>query len=109
MRQLLLQLRKRVIKAREIQAERFKQLGHPELNTNSQLKGNMLEEVSSLDNDASSLLISFAEKAKLSARAYHRTLRLARTIADLQNTPKVLKMHIAEALALRSRIIGRQV
>lgn len=102
-------IRKRVIKAREIQAERFKQLGHPELNTNSQLKGNMLEEVSSLDNDASSLLISFAEKAKLSARAYHRTLRLARTIADLQNTPKVLKMHIAEALALRSRIIGRQV
>ena len=68
----------------------------------------MLEAAAALDGDASALLIGFAEKAGLSARAYHRTLRLARTIADLQNTPKVLKMHIAEALALRSRLPGRQ-
>ena len=102
-------IRERVIRAREIQAARFRQLGHPELNTNSQLRGDMLETVAALDNDASALLISFAEKARLSARAYHRTLRLARTIADLQNMPKVLKMHIAEALALRSRLPGRSV
>ena len=68
-----------------------------------------LEAAAALDGDASALLIGFAEKAGLSARAYHRTLRLARTIADLQNTPKVLKMHVAEALALRSRLPGRQV
>ena len=102
-------IRERVIKAREIQAERFRRMGHPELNTNSQLRGDMLEAAAALDGDASALLIGFAEKAGLSARAYHRTLRLARTIADLQNTPKVLKMHIAEALALRSRLPGRQV
>ena len=102
-------IRERVIKAREIQAERFRRMGHPELNTNSQLRGDMLEATAALDGDASALLIGFAEKAGLSARAYHRTLRLARTIADLQNTPKVLKMHIAEALALRSRLPGRQV
>ncbi len=102
-------IRERVIKAREIQAERFRRMGHPELNTNSQLRGDMLEAAAALDGDASALLIGFAEKAGLSARAYHRTLRLARTIADLQNTPKVLKMHVAEALALRSRLPGRQV
>ena len=102
-------IRERVIKAREIQAERFRRMGHPELNTNSQLRGDMLEAAAAPDGDASALLIGFAEKAGLSARAYHRTLRLARTIADLQNTPKVLKMHIAEALALRSRLPGRQV
>lgn len=102
-------IRERVIKAREIQAERFRRMRHPELNTNSQLRGDMLEAAAALDGDASALLIGFAEKAGLSARAYHRTLRLARTIADLQNTPKVLKMHVAEALALRSRLPGRQV
>lgn len=100
---------KRVIKAREIQTQRFQKMGHPELTTNSQLKGDLLEEAVSLDNDAKELLISFAAKAQMSARAYHRTLRLARTIADLQNTPKVLKMHVAEALSLRSRMLSKQV
>lgn len=100
---------KRVIKAREIQAQRFKQMGHPELTTNSQLKGDLLEEAVALDNDAKDLLTGFAAKAQMSARAYHRTLRLARTIADLQNAPKVLKMHVAEALSLRSRMLSKQV
>lgn len=100
---------KRVIKAREIQTQRFQKMGHPELTTNSQLKGDLLEEAVSLDNDAKELLIGFAAKAQMSARAYHRTLRLARTIADLQNTPKVLKMHVAEALSVRSRMLSKQV
>ena len=54
-----------------------------------------------MDNDAEKLLIAFAEKNLISARAYHRTLRLARTIADLQNESKILKLHIAEALSYR--------
>ena len=54
-----------------------------------------------LENDAKQLLISFAEKNQLSARAYHRTLRLARTIADLQNSEKIFKIHVAEALSYR--------
>ena len=57
--------------------------------------------VDTLDNDAEKLLIAFAEKNLISARAYHRTLRLARTIADLQNESKILKLHIAEALSYR--------
>lgn len=60
-------IRERVIKAREIQAERFRRMGHPELNTNSQLRGDMLEAAAALDGDASALLIGFAEKAGLSA------------------------------------------
>ena len=51
--------------------------------------------------DAENLLITFAEKNSMSARAYHRTLRLARTIADLQNSTNILKIHIAEALSYR--------
>lgn len=91
----------RVINAREIQKKRFAEFGHPELLTNSQLKGNLLEEAINLDNDAQQLLISFADRFKLSARGYHRTLRLARTIADLQNETKVLRIHVAEALNYR--------
>ncbi len=97
------QIRSRVLKARAIQAARFKELGHPELQTNSQLTGALLEKAALLDNAAQQLLITFAEKNNLSARAYHRTLRLARTIADLQNESKILKLHIAEALSYRRK------
>ena len=92
---------KRVTEARNIQKKRFEKLGHPELLTNSQLKGKLLEEAAALDSDAQKLLIDFADKFKLSARGYHRTLRLARTIADLQNETNVHRMHIAEALNYR--------
>lgn len=95
------QIRARVIAAREIQQERFKQMGAPHLHTNSQLKGDLLEEAVPLDKDSKELLISFAAKMKMSARAYNRTLKLARTIADLQNQKNVSKIHIAEALSYR--------
>lgn len=95
------QILARVTQARKIQAERFKKLGAPHLQTNSELKGEFLEKIAELDNDAQTLLINFSEKNHLSARAYHRTLRLARTIADLQNVQKILKLHIAEALSYR--------
>ncbi len=98
---------KRVVSARKIQKDRFIKLGAPDLNTNSQLKGSLLEDAVNLDEEAKQLLINFADRFKLSARGYHRTLRLARTIADLQNETKVLKMHIAEALNFR-RIMPAQ-
>lgn len=91
----------RVVKAREVQKERFEKYGRPDLLTNSQLSGDLLDEVVNLDNEAQTLLLKFADRFKLSARGYHRTLRLARTIADLQNETKVLKMHVAEALNYR--------
>ena len=91
----------RVMNARRIQRERFKRLGAPKLHTNSELKGDLLTEATKLDSDAEKLLINFAAKNNISARAYHRILRLARTIADLQNSENVLKVHIAEALSYR--------
>ena len=94
-------IRKRVMMARDIQKKRFADLGHPELLTNSQLKGELLEQVAQLDNEAQKLLLTYADKNHMSARAYHRTLRMARTIADLQNENKLLKIHVAEALSLR--------
>ena len=94
-------IRKRVIAARQIQKNRFLELGIKYLSTNAELKGQILEDVTPLANDAQNLLITFADKNHLSARAYHRTLRLARTIADLQNSTNILRIHIAEALSYR--------
>jgi len=102
-------IRERVIRAREIQKQRFIKLDEPQLNTNSQLRGQLLEDVTRLDKDAESLLIAFANKNQLSARAYHRTLRLARTIADLQNSANVLKIHIAEALSYRRKLPAKSL
>ncbi len=99
---------KRVVAARNIQTERFRRFGHPELHTNAELKGSLLEQAVRLDNDAEALLIAFADKNNLSARAYHRILRLARTIADLQNNENVLKLHIAEALSYRRALPDRR-
>ena len=101
-------IRERVIRARRIQEERLQKLGEFKVRTNAELRGALLEEIAVLDNDAKALLIAFADKNKLSARAYHRTLRLARTIADLQSETKILKLHIAEALSYRRNIAGRK-
>ncbi len=94
-------IQKRVIAAREIQTARLLSFGETNFSTNSCLKGKLLEEICIMTKDAEDLLIAFASKNSLSARAYHRTLRLARTIADLQNESKILKLHVAEALAYR--------
>ncbi len=102
-------IRQRVVAARQIQQQRFIEMGYPHLRTNSQLKGDILEEAVKLDDAAKTLLVGFAEKMKMSARAYHRTLRLARTIADLQNEKNVSKLHIAEALSYRYVMPSKQV
>lgn len=102
-------IRQRVVAARKIQEERFKKLGYPTLHTNSQLKGDLLEDAVKLDAKTQKMLIAFADKMKMSARAYHRTLKLARTIADLQNEQKVSKVHIAEALSYRYVMPSKQV
>ncbi len=94
-------IRQRVVAARQIQKQRFEQYGIPQFATNSELQGEYLEQAAEMEPDAKTLLLAYAEKNKMSARAYHRTLRLARTIADLQNENKLLRIHIAEALSLR--------
>jgi len=97
-------IRKRVVAAREVQQQRFDKFERGDLHTNSELSGDMLEEAAIMDNDAKELLINYANRVKLSARGYNRTLKLARTIADLQNEIKLHKIHIAEALSMRWKV-----
>lgn len=97
-------IRKRVVAARQIQRERFCAFGCEDLHTNSELSGDMLEAAAVMDDDAKELLLNYANRVKLSARGYNRTLKLARTIADLQNEIKLHRIHIAEALSLRWKV-----
>jgi len=89
----------RVKSARQIQAERYKDIADVSLNTDAE--GAVLEQVASPDADGAALLEKAAEKFNLTARGYHRVLRVARTIADLDAQKNVRKPHIAEALSYR--------
>jgi magnesium chelatase family protein len=90
----------RVAAARAMQAERAAAVaGAPLLN--SQAEGDFLEAIADLDPSARSLLARAAEAGGLSARGWTRTLRLARTIADLEGSGAVRRVHVAEALIYR--------
>ena len=94
----------RVAAARAVQAERYRGLG---LRTNTQADGAVLEEVATPDAEGMALLTRAAERMRLSARGYHRVLRVARTLADLDGSPAVRRPHIAEALGYRRLMAGR--
>ncbi len=92
----------RVDAARRIQEERFKKISAPApLITNADADGDVLTQIAPLDARAQTMLTSAAEKMKLSARGYHRTLRVARTIADLAKAETIDGNHVAEALSYR--------
>ena len=88
----------RVAAARQIQRERFD--GHS-IRTNAEAEGELLDRIAALDEAGSKLLREAAERMKLSARGYHRVLKVARTIADLAKVDQIAKPHIAEALSYR--------
>jgi len=88
----------RVAGAREAQRERYESAG---LRTNAEVEGELLDEVAKPDAEGQKLLIEATERMKLTARGYHRVLRVARTIADLNGDTAVARPHIAEALSYR--------
>lgn len=89
---------------REISFERLDKIGIKEMVLNAELKGEILEKVLDMDDNLRKYMGEMAEKCGLTARGVMRNLRLARTIADLQNEKKVSKMHIIEALSYRHRL-----
>ena len=93
-------IRKRVIAARQIQAQRYAHIKG--IHCNAQMTERMLHEYAEPDAASLEMLRMAMERLKLSARAYSRILKVARTIADLAGSEKVESMHIAEAIGYRS-------
>ncbi len=93
----------RVQKAREIQKDRFKKLGRG-ISTNSEMNVKDLSNIVQLEKEVRDLLDSSAERLGLSARAYHRVIKIARTIADLENFAEVKANHILEAIQYRPKV-----
>ena len=92
-------VRERVEHARARQRERYRH--HPRVRCNAHIAGRWLDTRTPIDTDARELLASAAERSGLSARAYHRVLKVARTIADLDDANGVSWTHVAEALRYR--------
>ncbi|MCG9911605.1 MAG: YifB family Mg chelatase-like AAA ATPase [Flavobacteriales bacterium] len=94
------EIRERVIRAREIQSQRYKDI--PGIYCNAQMSKNQLEEFCFIDPSGRNLLKTAMERLNLSARAYDRILKVARTVADLAASEKIKPEHLAEAIQYRS-------
>jgi len=96
----------RVAAARELQADRARALGETARLLNAQADGEHLDRILDLEPAARALLTRASEAGGLTARGWTRTLRLARTIADLEGSGGVHRGHVAEALAYRRAALG---
>ena len=101
-------VRERVAAARQRQLERYEGFGLKSVRTNADCPVQKLEEAVQLDDGGGALLRQAAETAQLTARGYYRTLRVARTLADLDHAEAVGRRHIAEALSYRGELNRRQ-
>ncbi len=93
------QVAARVSAARQLQSQRY--ADHPQMAANADAQGAMLEEITTLVTEARALLRRAAERFQLSSRGYHRVMRVARTIADLDSSDSVQRTHVAEAISFR--------
>lgn len=89
---------KRVLTARQLQETRFRQTN---IATNSDLKGDAMDQLCVLSEDAKTYLQAAAQKLNLTARGYHRVMRVARTIADLEQLEGLERHHVGEAISFR--------
>ena len=96
-------IKKRVAKARNIQNQRFS--GFPKVLVNGEMSVKQINELIPLSNSVKTILTQAATRMTLSARAYHRSIKLAQTIADLDQSPEIKEKHILEALQYRPRDI----
>lgn len=92
-------IRDRVKKAREIQLQRYRGSG---IFFNSQLKNNMIKKYIKLDEKTTEMIKDYFDKLGLSARAYNKIIKVARTIADLDGSIDVKYEHVAEAFQYRN-------
>ncbi|MDR3376251.1 MAG: ATP-binding protein, partial [Ancalomicrobiaceae bacterium] len=95
------EIAKRVLKARRRQEKRYAALGLDGISTNAQVGSALLEEIARPDASGARLLADAAGAMRLSARGYHRVLKVARTLADLDDEEKIGRIHLAEALSYR--------
>ena len=93
-------VRERVINARKVQEQRFKK--HQHIHSNAQMRARNIQEICIIDEGGRHLLKMAMERLNLSARAYDRILKVARTIADLEGSIEISNEHLAEAIQLRS-------
>jgi magnesium chelatase family protein len=92
---------KRVARARAIQEARYAERGLAGVSTNARCSARLIEDVAAPDAGGRALLSDAAEKMRFSARAYHRVLKVARTLADLDGAETVGRIHLAEAISYR--------
>jgi magnesium chelatase family protein len=92
----------RIARARDAQVRRYAALGLGAVRTNAAVPGSILEDVAKPDGAGLALVRDAADAMRLSARGYHRVLRVARTLADLDGEAGVGRMHLAEALSYRA-------
>jgi len=103
------QVAARVADARAVQVERFARLAPGRgLRCNAEADGQLLEDIATPDAPGRALLTEAAERMRLSGRGYHRVLRVARTLADLDGSGDIRRLHVAEALGYRRLMPGRQ-
>jgi magnesium chelatase family protein len=94
---------RRVALARSVQVRRYADLGLPGVICNAAAPPSVIEDVAQLDGAGASLIRDAAERMRLSARGFHRVLKLARTLADLDGAERVGRVHLAEALSYRGQ------
>jgi magnesium chelatase family protein len=93
---------KRVLAARQRQSERYRALGVEGALTNAACPPALIDEVAKLDEAGLALVRSAADALRLTARGYHRVVKVARTLADLEGEGSIGRIHLAEALSYRA-------